>query len=88
MPNRFTPSLIHFDHPFQCPGSDQFYPPGDYKIIREDEAIEGISWMAYRCKSMCIDIPSKGKTERHIVTQDELSAMVERDTRSSERPHR
>ncbi|SNY91178.1 hypothetical protein SAMN04515647_1391 [Cohaesibacter sp. ES.047] len=89
MQNRVTTSIIHFDHPFQFSGSDKSYPPGDYKLTREDEAIEGISWMAYRCKSICIDVPSigraKGKTERYTVAQDELTAMVHRDSSFSER---
>nr|WP_321979792.1 hypothetical protein [uncultured Cohaesibacter sp.] len=83
MNNRIATSIIHFDHPFQFPGSGKTHPAGDYTLIREDEAIEGISWMAYRCKSICIDVPSigttKGQTERHTVDQDELTAMIDWD---------
>ncbi|WP_157967762.1 hypothetical protein [Cohaesibacter intestini] len=90
MQSRVTTSIIHFDHPFQFPGSDKTYPAGDYALVREDEAIEGISWMAYRCKSICIDVPSigwaKGQTERYTVGQDQLTAMVERDRRTADRP--
>jgi hypothetical protein len=57
MATRTTDSLVHFDHPFSIEGIARTLPAGEYRVVNEEESIEGLSFMAYRRVSTSIVLP-------------------------------
>jgi hypothetical protein len=54
---RSTERVVTFRHSFSLSGADRRLPPGEYRILREEESIEGLSFMAYRTTSMVMEVP-------------------------------
>jgi hypothetical protein len=50
---------VTFKHPFLIRGVDRVLPAGSYKVITDEEMIEGLSFAAYRRVATMIEIPAK-----------------------------
>ena len=51
---------ITFRRPFYLKGVDRLLPPGDYRVVTDEELIEGLSFTAYigpRRSSSCLRRP-------------------------------
>ncbi len=67
---RTTNTIVHFSSPFMLPDlSEEMQPAGDYKVVQDEEPVEGLSWLAYRRVATFIHLPSisQGNRLRRIV---------------------
>jgi hypothetical protein len=78
---RTTRSTIIFRSPFYLKGVDRLLPPGDYRVVTDEELIEGLSFSAYRRISTAIFVPAPSGSAVEMVTIDplDLQAAQERD---------
>jgi hypothetical protein len=45
---RTTRTTVTFKHPFSLKGVDGMLPAGDYRVLTDEELIDGLSFLAYR----------------------------------------
>lgn len=80
---------VVFGKPFLLKGIDRMLPAGDYRVVTDEELIEGISFPVYRRVSTMIFVPAPTHEASSIemVTIDplDLRAALERDA-ALERP--
>ena len=57
MTTRTTTKTVTFAHPFLLKGIDRILPAGDYRVVTDEELIEGVSFPVYRRVSTMIFIP-------------------------------
>jgi hypothetical protein len=80
---------VVFGKPFLLKGIDRMLPAGDYRVVTDEELIEGISFPVYRRVSTMIFVPAPMHETSSIemVTIDplDLRAALERDA-ALERP--
>ena len=81
MTMRTTDKIITFHRPFCLKGVDRVLPPADYRVITDEELIEGLSFPAYRRVSTAIFVPAPSGSAVEMVTIDPLNlqAAQERD---------
>jgi len=48
MTTRQTNRSVVFRHPFELKGVDRILPPGDYRVVMDEEQIEELSFPVYR----------------------------------------
>ena len=48
---------VTFKHPFRIRGIDRLLPAGTYKVITDEESIEGLSFAAFRRIATMIMVP-------------------------------
>jgi hypothetical protein len=72
---------VTFAHPFLLKGVDRELPAGDYRVVTDEELIEGLSFPVYRRVSTMIFVPGQSTSSVEMVTIDpqELEAAQERD---------
>lgn len=72
MSTRTTNTIVHFSAPFELPDIDGIHPAGDYKIVQDEELIEGLSQLAYQRVATFIHLPSisAGNRMRQFVKID------------------
>jgi hypothetical protein len=74
---------VVFDHPFELKGVDRLLPPGDYRVVTDEELIEDLSFPAYRRVSTMIFVPAKSyhasAVEMVAIDPRDLEAAQERD---------
>jgi len=51
---------VTFNHPFRIRGIARLLPPGTYQVVTDEEAIEGLSFSAYRRVATMIMLPAEG----------------------------
>ncbi len=49
-----------FRHPFRIRGIERVLPAGAYEVITDEEAIEGLTFSAYRRVATMIVVPAEG----------------------------
>lgn len=86
---RTTNTIVHFSAPFALPDlDDEMQPAGDYKIVQDEEPIDGLSWIAYRRVATFIHLPSiaQGSRLRRIVRIDPtvLEHLLEKTNATAE----
>ena len=83
MTTRSHSQTVVFHHPFELEGVDRILPPGDYRVVTDEEPIEELSFPAYRRVSTMIFLPGLGHHASSIemVTIDprDLEAAQDRD---------
>jgi hypothetical protein len=52
--------VVTFKHPFRIRGIDRLLPEGAYEVVTDEEAIEGLSFAAYRRVATMIVVPVEG----------------------------
>jgi hypothetical protein len=83
MIERTNSKMVTFRRPFLLKGVDRILPAGDYRVLTDEELIEGLSFAAYRRVSTMMIVP--GQSHRfssvELVTVDpfDLQAAQERD---------
>ena len=58
MATRTKEILVRFAHPFALEGVEHELPAGQYRVVTEEEPIEGLSFLAYRRVSTSIAVPT------------------------------
>ena len=65
---RTTSKTITFNRPFCLKGVDRWLPPGDYRVVTDEELIEGLSFPAYHRISTVIFVPAQSGSAVEMVT--------------------
>jgi len=81
MTMRTTNKTITFHRPFRLEGVDGVLPPADYRVVTDEEIIEGLSFMAYHRVATSIFVPAPYGSAVEMVTIDpaELEAAQAAD---------
>jgi hypothetical protein len=81
MSTRSHSKSVVFSHSFELKGIDRILPPGEYRIVTDEEMIEELSFPIYRRVSTMIFVPAKSASSVEMVAIDpqELQAAQERD---------
>jgi hypothetical protein len=83
---RTTTKTVRFQRPFCLKGVDRLLPPADYRVMTDEELIEGLSFSAYRRVSTAIFVPASSGSAIEMVTIDplDLQAAQDQDARPNE----
>lgn len=80
---RTTETTVTFKRPFMLDEFDTPQPAGTYRLVIEEETIEGLTFLAYQRKATMLHIPvapgSSSLGEIYFVTAAELAAALEAD---------
>ena len=81
MTTRTTQKIITFHRPFRLEGVDGVLPPADYRVVTDEEMIEGLSFVAYHRVATSIFVPAPFGSAVEMVDIDpsDLEAARERD---------
>lgn len=81
MMTRTLSKLVVFSHPFELRGIDRILPPGEYRVVTDEQLIEGLSFPVYRRVSTMIFVPGHHASTVEMVPIDprDLRAAQERD---------
>ena len=83
MPTRTSSKTVIFSRPFSLKGVDRILPAGDYRVVTDEELIEGLSFPVYRRVSTVIFVPAQSHQASSIemVTIDpsDLKAAQDHD---------
>jgi hypothetical protein len=83
MAGRSTEKTITFLHPFSLSALDGVQPAGDYRVVVDEEEVEGLSFLVYRRTATMLHTPSAGsRSGRHqvfLVNPSELEAALDAD---------
>jgi hypothetical protein len=74
---------VAFVHPFELKGVDRVLPPGNYRVVTDEELIEELSFPVYRRVSTMIFVPGETYNPSvEMVTIDplDLQAALDRDS--------
>lgn len=74
---------VVFNRPFLLKGIDRTLPAGSYRVVTDEELIEGISFPVYRrvATMIFVSAPTYGTSSIEMVTIDplDLQAALDRD---------
>jgi hypothetical protein len=74
---------VVFSHSFELKGIDRILPPGEYRIVTDEELIEELSFPVYRRLATMIFVPAEthraSSVEMVAIDPQELQAAQERD---------
>jgi hypothetical protein len=87
MTMRTTDKTITFHRPFNLKGVDRVLPPGDYRVVTEEELIEGLSFAAYHRVSTVIFVPAPSGSAVEMVTIDPLELEAAQAQDAANRVH-
>jgi len=80
---RTLSKTVVFTRPFLLNGVDRTLPAGNYRVVTDEELIEGLSFPAYRRLSTMIFVPAQSHptSSVEVVTIDpaDLQAAQDRD---------
>ncbi|MGD0331975.1 MAG: hypothetical protein ABSA90_01825 [Xanthobacteraceae bacterium] len=83
MTTRSHSKSVVFSHPFELKGADRILPPGDYRVVTDEELIEELSFPVYRRVATMIFVPGESRhvssIEMLAIDLQELQAAQERD---------
>jgi len=85
---RTTEQSVTFQHPFTLNDAEQRYPAGCYRVLTDEQPIEGLSFLAYRRVSTMMFVPGcDGGSSIELITVDpgELAAAQQRDALKPDR---
>jgi len=70
---RSSERIVSFSRSFSLRNADRRMPPGEYRVLSEEESIEGLSFLAYRTTSIEMEVPI-GTANAVRVTLDGFSS--------------
>jgi hypothetical protein len=74
---------VVFNHSFELKDVDRILPPGEYRVVTDEELIEGLSFPVYRRVATMIFLPaesgSASTVEMVTIDPQDLQAARERD---------
>ncbi len=81
MTMRMTEKTITFHRPFCLKGVDRLLPPADYRVVTDEEIIEGLSFVAYHrvATSIFVPAPSGSAVEMVRIDPSDLEAAQAKD---------
>ena len=79
MTMRTTTRTVTFGRPFCLKGVDRLLPPADYRVMIDEELIEGLSFSAYRRVLTVIFVPAPSGSAVEMVTIDPLDLQATQD---------
>jgi hypothetical protein len=83
MTTRSHSKSVVFSHSFELKGVDRILPPGEYRIVTDEELIEELSFPVYRRVATMIFVPAESgyasSVEMVTIDPQELQAAQERD---------
>lgn len=79
MTMRTTTKTVTFRRPFGLRGVDRLLPPADYRVVTDEELIEGVSFPAYHRVSTVIFVPAQSGSAVEMVTIDPLDLQTAQD---------
>ncbi len=79
MTTRTTTKSVTFRRPFYLKGIDRLLPPADYRVVTDEEVIDGLSFAAYRRVSTVIFVPAELGCAVEMVTIDPLDLQAAQD---------
>jgi hypothetical protein len=83
MTTRTSSKTITFAHPFLLRGVDRILSAGDYRVVTDEELVEGLSFPVYRRVATMIFVPgdSRNASSIEMVTIDprDLQEAQDRD---------
>ena len=86
MIGRTVSKTVAFSKPFLLKGVDRMLPAGDYRVVTDEELIEGLSFPVYHRVATMIFVPAQSHDASSVemVTVDpaELAAAQDRDAES------
>ena len=59
MMTRSNSKTVVFNHPFELKGIDRVLPPGNYRVVTDEELIQELSFPVYRRVSTMIFVPGQ-----------------------------
>lgn len=80
MTMRTHSNTVVFSHSFELKGIDRILPPGDYRVMTDEELIEGLSFPVYRRVSTMIFVPAQS----HQASSIEMVAIDPRDLQAAQ----
>ena len=84
MVTRTHSKTVVFSHPFELKDVDRILPPGDYRVVTDEEPVAGLSFLVYRRVSTMIFVPAESRqasaVEMLTVDPVDLQAARDRDT--------
>ncbi|MCV0396164.1 MAG: hypothetical protein K5872_04695 [Rhizobiaceae bacterium] len=87
MPTHTSHSVVSFKARFMLRGFEAPQPPGAYRVERDDEAIEGATWLAWRRIATFIHLPAigvaNGASQMLEIDPDELDAALRKDVEAA-----
>jgi hypothetical protein len=81
MTTRTSTKVFTFHRPFHLKGVDRVLPPAEYRVLTDEEVIDGLSFAAYRRISTAIFVPAESGSAVELITIDplDLKAAQEQD---------
>ena len=79
MTTRTTTKSVTFRRPFYLKGIDRLLPPADYRVVTDEEVLDGLSFAAYRRVSTVIFVPAESGCAVEMVTIDPLDLQAAQD---------
>jgi hypothetical protein len=87
---RTRAKTVIFSRPFSLKGVDRVLPAGDYRVLTDEELVEGVSFPVYRRVSTMIFLPAQfhrsGSVELVTIDPLDLRAAEERDAETQQLP--
>jgi hypothetical protein len=79
MTMRATTKTVTFHRPFYLKGVDRLLPPADYRVVTDEELIDGLSFAAYRRVSTAIFVPAEFGSAVEMISIDPFDLQVAQD---------
>jgi hypothetical protein len=88
MLRRTRNQTLTFNKAFVLTGVDQLLPPGSYRVVTDEELIEGLSFPAYRRVATMMFVPGANGSSLEMVSIDpaELQAAHDLDVAGAKPP--
>jgi hypothetical protein len=88
MTQRSTDKMVTFRRPFCLKGVDRLLPPADYRVVTDEELMEGVSFNVYRRVATVIFVPGPSGRGIEMVTIEpsDLQAAQDEDARAAADP--
>jgi hypothetical protein len=81
MTMRTTTNTVSFHRPFLLDGVDHVLPPAEYRVVTEEELLQGLSFTAFHRVSTVMFVPAESGSALEMVTIDPaaLEAALDQD---------
>ena len=79
MTTRSHSKSVVFNHSFELKGVDRILPPGEYRVVTDEELIEELSFPVYRRVATWIFVPAKSASSVEMVAIDPLDLQEAQD---------
>lgn len=84
MPIRSTETTVTFRHSFLLPEVGSPQPAGDYRVVVDEDEIQGLSFLAYQRIATLLQMPAfgtrKGPEQIVAVDHSNLTRALDRDS--------